>query len=39
MNYYPLCKKHLSFLFREFDFAINLPSVLCFVFPEDGQDG
>ena len=39
MNYYPLCKKHLSFLFREFDFAINLPSVLCFVFHEDGQDG
>jgi hypothetical protein len=39
MNYYPLCKKHFSFLFRECNVATNLTSVLCFVFPEDGQDG
>jgi hypothetical protein len=37
MNYYPLCKNEISFLFREHKVATNLPSILYFLLHEDGQ--
>jgi hypothetical protein len=39
MNYYPVCENDISFPFLETKVVINLPSVLYFVLPEDGQAG
>ena len=36
MNFYPLCKNEISFLFVKLHVAINLPTIF-FVLHEDGQ--
>ena len=39
MNTYPLCEKDISFLIIQLNVAINHPSVLYFVLPENGHAG